>query len=322
VDVVIVNWNSRMHLCRCIDSLAVASEDLFPPPSLTVVDNGSTDGSLDQIDRSHLQLTLIRNNGNRGFAAACNQGAQGGDGEYILFLNPDVRLRADSLSIPLAFMKRPESAQHGICGIQLIDDQGNINPSCARFPQWQHVAARSLALDRLLPARFPSHYLSESEHRCTQEVDQVSGAFFLVRRWLFEALGGFDERFFVYFEELDFSVRARRAGFSSVFLASARAAHHGSGSTEQVVAMRLYYWWQSRTHYCWKHFNAPGAVAVLLVTLLIEPISRLAWACLRRSGREAAATVLASLRFWTGLPSLLRSIATFRNPSSRRRAEG
>jgi GT2 family glycosyltransferase len=307
---VIVNWNSGTHLCRCIDSLAAASQDVFPPPRPILIDNGSTDGSLEGIDRSRLSLTLIRNKTNRGFAAGCNQGAKTGDAEYILFLNPDVRLARDSLRVPLAFMQRPQNARHGICGIQLIDDHGNINPNCARFPSWQHLAARSLALDRLLPARFPAHYLSESEHRRTQEVDQVSGAFFLVRRRLFEQLAGFDERFFVYFEELDFSVRARRAGFSSAFLAGTRAVHHGSGSAEQVPVRRLYYWWRSRTHYCWKHFDTRGAVAVLLVTLLIEPISRLAWACVRRSGRDAVATVVASLRFWTGLPELLKIIAS------------
>jgi GT2 family glycosyltransferase len=308
VDVVIVNWNSGLHLSRCVESLAHAVQDLLPPARVIIVDNGSTDQSLQNIKHSTVPTAVIRNHYNTGFAAGCNQGAMAGDAEYVLFLNPDVRVARDSLRIPLNFMQQAENGHCGVCGIQLIDDHGSISLSCARFPTWQQLVAKSIALDRLLPARFPGHYLSESAHRRTGEVDQVSGAFFLVRRRLFEELGGFDERFFVYFEELDFSLRAHDVGSSSMFLASARAVHHGNASSERILATRLCYWWQSRIQYCWKHFDHKSATAVLLVTLLVEPISRLAWACIQCSAREAGATASATVKLWTGLPNLVGSV--------------
>ena len=97
----------------------------------------------------------------------------------------------------------------GIVGIQLIDSNGHVARNTARAPSAQAMIGHSLGLDRLMPSVFPTHFVSEWAHDETRNVDQVMGAFFFVRRGVFEALGGFDEQFFVYYEDLDFSVRAR-----------------------------------------------------------------------------------------------------------------
>jgi GT2 family glycosyltransferase len=298
VDVVIVNWNSQDHLRGCLESLVQATRGESTLRRVVIVDNDSTDGSLDRIRESPLPLEVIENRSNRGFASGCNQGAAGSRADYILFLNPDVRLSETSLRVPLEFMQRPSSAAYAICGIQLLDGRGEISPSVARFPTWGQLLARSAALDRLFPQWVAGHYLSDAEHRMNRDVDQVSGAFFLVRRAVFEQLAGFDERFFMYYEELDLSLRARRAGYRSAFLADTHAVHYGGASSEQVLGRRLFYSLRSRILYGYKHFGPLRATLVMLGAVLIEPLARLIRAIRRGSKRELQATAYATGRLW------------------------
>lgn len=120
--------------------------------------------------------------------------------------------------------------------------------------------------------------MTEDEHLVTQQVDHVIGAFYLVRRSVFEALLGFDERFFLYLEDLDFSLRARKAGWRTVYCAETWAFHEGGGSSKQIKARRLFYALRSRLVYAFKHFPFSGAFAVLLATVFVEPWTRTAYA--------------------------------------------
>jgi len=147
----------------------------------------------------------------------------------------------------------------------------------------------------------------EWNHRQSREVDQVMGAFFLVRRSVFEALGGFDERFFVYFEEVDLSLRARALGCRTFYLSTVQAYHHGSGRVrKRMQATRLFYSLRSRILYAYKHFNPGTATLVTLGTLFVEPVSRLAVAIARRSPSQLAETLKAYALLWRAIPTRLR----------------
>lgn len=307
LDIVIVNWNAGGQLRSCLDSIAAARRDGFELGRVVVVDNASEDGSADGLDGLDLPLVVPRNRENRGFATASNQGASGSHADYLLFLNPDIRLYPDSLAIALAHLGWPENASIGIVGIQLVDEAGRVHRSCARLPTPGRYLAMIAGLDRLLPSLFPSHFMTEWDHEDSREVDQVMGAFFLVRRTVFEALGGFDERFFVYFEDVDFALRARKAGWRSYYLATARAYHRGAGTTEQVKALRLAYNLRGRILYSFKHFGQCGAALVTVATLLVEPVSRVAFAMARRSPAEALDTLRAYARLWSEVPTLLKT---------------
>jgi len=137
--------------------------------------------------------------------------------------------------------------------------------------------------------------MTPEELRNSREVDQVIGAFFAVRRTLFHQLGGFDERFFVYFEEVDFALRARRAGWSSYFLAEAEATHAGRVSSDQNKALRLLYFVRSRLLYCKKHFRPAAFAIVLLFSIVIEPVARIGRAVANKS-QSTPGEVLESYR--------------------------
>ncbi len=303
VDIVIVNWNSGRYLRDCIDSIRTFGGHAVR--QVVIVDNGSMDNSLD-VDRTGLPLDIVRACENLGFAKACNLGASRCASPYILFLNPDAMLMKGALDKCVAFMESGAAARIGICGARLLDERGDTHCHCARFPVWRTYLGRALGLDRIFPKVCPPHFMREFDHLTSRRVDQVIGAFFLVRRVVFEELGGFDERFFVYMEDVDFSLRAMQAGWSTWYLADAVAFHKGGGTSERVKAARLFYSLRSRMLYAMKHFSKGQAVTVVLLTLFIEPFTRLVRAAWRGSGQEGWDTLRGYAMVWKGIPGLFR----------------
>lgn len=271
VDIVIVNWNSGRQLQACIDS--IRRHGNLHVSRVVVVDNGSVDGSTDFLAGT-ADVDLVLTDENLGFGRACNLGAARGDSAFVLFLNPDACLMLGSLDLPLESFMRPESEQIGIVGISLVTEDGSIQRSCARFPTPWQMLAKSAGILSLIP-KFDFH-MTDWDHLETRAVDHVIGAFYLIRRSLFDRLSGFDERFFVYYEDLDLSRRAALAGYGTMYLTEAQAYHKGGGVSERVKAHRLFYSLRSRIQYAFKHFNRPAAVAVGVATLAVEPLSRLA----------------------------------------------
>ncbi|HWA02337.1 MAG TPA: glycosyltransferase family 2 protein [Rhizomicrobium sp.] len=295
IDIVIVNWNSGGQLRDCLDSIRAHGGGAVA--SVCVVDNGSTDGS-DDACTGDPASGIVRARQNLGFARACNLGAARGSAPYILFLNPDARLMEGTLSTVLGFMEGPGAAGTGICGVRLVGDGGQTHRHCARFPDWRSLVGKSLGLEGAGLPFFPAVHLREFDHLSSRFVDHTMGAFYFVRREVFAALGGFDERFFVYLEDLDFSLRASRAGWRTWYLAEATAFHKGGGSSEQVRDVRLFYSLRSRILYARKHFPRGKAAAVAAFALFVEPLPRLGRALLRASAREAGETVRGYGMLW------------------------
>ena len=299
--IAIVNWNAGGQLAACLESIAASDWERVALAAVVVVDNASTDGSRDRVaDTARLPVQLILNAENRGFAVACNQAARGIRADYVLFLNPDARLDRGSIPAVVALLEDEAHAPIGIVGIQLVGDEGIVSRSCARFPTPWTMVSKSLGLDRLLPSVCPGYMMTEWDHSASREVDHVMGAFYLVRAGVFSTLGGFDESFFVYFEDLDFSLRARQAGWRSYYLADARAYHKGGGTSAAVKSTRLLYSLRSRLCYARKHFSRPAAGFVAFCTLCLEPIVRVAACAIGGSPTGLRETLSAYQRLWRG----------------------
>src|SRR5260370_23546287 len=215
-DIVIVNRNSGHQLLECLSSISAADKTGIELRQVCVVDDASTDDSLRDITLISLPLKILRNDVHTGYGASCNRGATESDAKYILFLNTDTVLHPSSLIAPIRYLEQPEHSTVGIGGVQLQGNGDAVSRYCLRFPPFGRILAGTIGLDHLLPSVFPRHQMAEWNHLESREVDQVIGAFMLVRRTVFEELGGYDERFFVYMEDLDFSLRMRELGYMIV----------------------------------------------------------------------------------------------------------
>jgi len=300
ISIVIVNWNAGSQLAEAVTSIALHHCNLVE--SVIIIDNASSDDSLDQAEALTdlpFKMLIIRNTANCGFAKACNQGARLSKCKYLLFLNPDAALHANTLPKVCEFMQDTVNSNVGICGVQLLDEAGQIWRSCSRFPSACSFIAKSLGLTTLVPKL--DHVMSEWDHSETRQVNHLIGAFYFVRLDLFQALGGFDERFFVYLEDLDFSWRSKQAGWSSTYLASVQAFHAGGGTSDQIKARRLFFSLQSRLLYAKKHFPILGSLANLVATMFLEPISRCALAFFHLSWSGIKETCIAYYMLWCWL---------------------
>jgi len=208
VSVVVVNWNAGAALAACIASLAA---DDGAEREVVLVDNASTDGSLAAIPRRPW-LRVVETGSNLGFAAGANRGAEAARGTTLVFLNPDATVRPGAIACLVATLEA--SPRAGIAGGGLRAPTGRWQPGWARFAPVRH-----LVLDTTI-GRLPSRW-----RRVPHEVDWVYGTFMAVQRTVFEQLGGFDQRYFVYGEDADVCYRAARLGVRTIHVPEAEAVH-------------------------------------------------------------------------------------------------
>lgn len=290
-QIIVVNWNSGDYLRRCIGSIAEFGAAVTD--RVVVVDNGSVDGSAD-IAGDGMDLEIRRTGANLGFGRACNLGAEGATAPYLLFLNPDAALHAGTLQGAIAYLESADGADAAVCGVRLIGDDGQVQHHTTSLP-----TARTI----FTHAQLRTHF----DHLTSRDVDHVIGAFYLIRRPVFESLGGFDERFFVYLEDVDLSLRVHRAGWKIHYLASAVGFHRGGGTSENVKATRLFYAMRSRLFYATKHFRWYEVAMIVGVTFLVEPLLRLARALAHRSRLQFADTLRAYFMLARDMPRILRT---------------
>ena len=274
LQVVIVNWRSGGMLRVCLDSIYASRADNHVLKKITIVDNDSSDESIDDVVNAEIPTEIIRPGGNIGFGRGCNLGSIQSDSDMILFLNPDTRVGEESLDEAVWGFTNFDNGELAVLGVQLNNIHGQVGRTCSRLPTTASMLWRSLGLSRIIPAVFRAQYMLDWDHAETRCVEQVMGAFFMVRRGVFEALGCFDERYFVYFEEVDYCRKASDRGYDVVYLASTSITHQGGGASQRVRSTRLFYSLRSRLQYFNKHHSRLSYWVVVSSTALIEPWAR------------------------------------------------
>jgi N-acetylglucosaminyl-diphospho-decaprenol L-rhamnosyltransferase len=237
LSIIIITRNTAKLL---IGLLASIRQDASLEPLLNeiiVIDNGSTDETSELVTKTFPAVHLLKNNQNRGFAAAANQGAAKATGDALLFLNSDARLISGEVGKVLSFLK--EQPTIAIAGPQLVFEDMRPQRSYAYAPSLLLEVVPFLILKLLLPARYGT---SARDSHNPREVESVIGAAMFVNREALRALGGFDERFFFFLEETDLCVRAARSGYGVFFLPSARVIHlQGKTVRQSWVKGRIEY---------------------------------------------------------------------------------
>ena len=271
IDIVIVNWNSGDFLSKCVLSI-LQSPDCILVDKIIIVDNNSKDYSIGKIIQSD-KIEIIINKQNNGFAKACNQGFRACSSCYVLLLNPDTIILQNTLSDCFDFMNNHTDID--ILGCTLLDENGKVTKTCARFPTPVRFFFDAAGLSKIAPGIFtPGTLMTDWSHNESKFVDQVMGAFMFMRGNIFKKFGYFDEQYFVYYEELDFSFHVSKSGGKSYFNAGIMALHYGEGTTSTVKAFRLFLSLQSRLRYAKKRFSRAGYLLVCFSTFPVELCSR------------------------------------------------
>ena len=247
VSVVIGNYNGAAVILNCLQSLFTHLPRV--ETEIIVVDNRSTDGSAAAIAQQFPTVRLIQQNHNAGFGAANNVGVRHAQGTYLLLLNSDTLL--DSKPIPVLQAKLEQSPQVGIVGPQLFNVDGSFQLSVAHaIGLWGELRT----LWQVRQYRVPAHRPALAQ-RYTQDryVDIVVGAAMFMRRSLYEAVGGFDETFFMYFEESDLCQRVRDLGYRVLYTPAATVTHLGGYSVAQAAGKMAAEYRRSQRYYYQKH---------------------------------------------------------------------
>lgn len=264
LSVIIVSWNVRDLLRRCVQSLAATTGLEL---EVIVIDNNSSDNSAAMVRSEFPHVRLIANETNNGFAAANNQGFALATSDYIMMLNPDTEVRPNALS--LLVEQLIQQPQIGLIGPALLNADGTRQRSVRRNPSVADQTAVLLKMINVLPSVWPlRQYLCwDFDYAQAATVEQLMGAALLFRRSLLEKIGTLDESFYLWFEEVDFCRRTQQAGFQLLYFPAAEIIHHGKASFRQHFTLRLQMMFnRSLLTYMKKHSN-PIAVAWLYLML-------------------------------------------------------
>jgi len=242
ISVVIVSYNSRQFLRLCLESVSISALRVTAAAEaeteIVVIDNNSTDGTSSMVTEGYPGVRFIGNISNRGFASACNQGIEAASGRFILILNPDTVLTPDTLTECILFMReRPEA---GVLGVKLTDRNGVFLPESKRgIPYPAAAFFRMSKIYRLFPRSrsINRYYMGNIATEATAEVGAVTGAFMFMRREAVQAAGLFDERYFMYGEDLDLCLRISEAGYG-IWYSGQTAVTHFKGQSGAMYTFR------------------------------------------------------------------------------------
>ncbi len=253
LSIVIVSYNCADALRTCLQSLLTTAISA----RIIVVDNSSTDNSVAMLQKHFPSVYLLVNPENQGFAAACNRGIRTADSEFILLLNPDTTVSGETLPQLLTVMKTDASI--GVCGPRILNSDGSLQPSCRRFPTLGRIVLDEFGL------RAP-YRMSQWPHDKRREVDQLMGACLLLRSKALDQVGLFDERFFVYYEEVDLCLRLKQAGWRVLFVPEVTIIHQGGQTSKRDKIASLRHRYHSLFEFYRKYY--PRWHLVLLKTVV------------------------------------------------------
>jgi N-acetylglucosaminyl-diphospho-decaprenol L-rhamnosyltransferase len=258
VSVVIVSYESRELLARCLAALA-ADTPRAASSEVIVVDQASSDGTAAWLAGEHPGVRLVALDENVGFGAGNNRGAEVAQGRWLLLLNSDAFVRRGAIDELVRFAEARPAI--GAVGPRLVWPDGRLQRSCRRFPTVFRLATEFLYLRKLAPRSriLNGFYYGEFAHDEAWRVDWLTGACLLVRRELYERLGGFDEAFFLYSEEIDLLYRAAQAGAETWYDPAAEVVHVWGASAGRASALTLEEQARSHVRYLCKHASAATA---------------------------------------------------------------
>ncbi|MCK4903314.1 MAG: glycosyltransferase, partial [Candidatus Marinimicrobia bacterium] len=267
VSVAIVSYNVKQYIIHCIDS--INKSDYAGRIELIVIDNNSFDGSLENIKQQFTDVICIQNTENVGFGKAINQATGIASGKYYLILNPDTIIEESTISTFVDYLENNSSI--GLVGPKIVNSDGSLQKGCKRsFPTIGVALPKLIGLDKLFPnsrlaGRYNLNYLDPDE---IHKVDAISGSCMFIRSELFNKIGGFDEQFFMYGEDLDLCYQIYQQGFEVHYLPTTQIMHYQGESVKSAPYDSLNAFYQAMILFSEKHFSKGRSILSKLVIRL------------------------------------------------------
>lgn len=265
LSIIIVNWNVRDLLRQCLDSINQGQGELRI--ETIVVDSASSDDSVAMIADEFPGVVVLPQSENVGFPRGNNIGLAQAKGRYLLLLNPDTEVIADALPRMVAFLEADSTI--GALGPQLLNPDGSIQSSRRRFPTFATGFLESTWLEGYAPGVVRRYRALDLPDDLIADVDWVVGAAIIVPRIVYESIGGMDEAYFMYSEELDWCRRIKAAGWRVVYYPEARVSHHYGKSSEQAITSRHINFQRAKLRY-FRKYHGRLVAAVLRAFLLFS----------------------------------------------------
>jgi N-acetylglucosaminyl-diphospho-decaprenol L-rhamnosyltransferase len=275
LSVIIVTWNSRTDIERCLHSLAASGTRTST--EILVVDNGSADGTAAVVQSTFPGVHVLVSETNAGFASGNNRALNLAQGRYLLLLNPDTVVHPGALDVLVTFMDdHPEA---WACGPPLFNADGSPQRTGVRFPGLWNLLVESLFLDRVFPRTrlFGGHRELYRDPGVPRSVDYLQGSCLLVRRSAMERVGRLDEGFFMYFEETDWCRRMNEAGGEVWYVPGPGVVHYGGGTTGHYDEPRLLFYHRSLLRFFRKHHRAASGVVLRFILVFRSMIRIAVW---------------------------------------------
>ena len=263
LSIIIVNYNVKEFLQNLLHSIDKALQNLSS--EIIVVDNASDDGSVEWIKSKFPSVKLIENKTNLGFGKANNQALKIAEGKYLLLINPDAIVSEDTFTKMIDFLEGQKDA--GLAGCKILNPDGSLQLACRRsFPGPWTSFCKVTGLSNFFPnskmfARYNLTYLNENQ---TYEVDAISGSFMMLKRVVYEKLGGFDEQFFMYGEDLDLCYRVQKAGYKVFYVHTTQVIHYKGESTKRSSMDETKIFYNAMHLFVKKHFSSSFLVELIL----------------------------------------------------------
>lgn len=231
ISAIIVIYNNAETIADCLDSLI--KQNINSGIEIIIIDNNSNDNTVDLMNRKNIKI--IKNKVNLGFAKAVNQAAKQASGQYLFLINPDAVLRGEALQELINVLNQNEKT--AMVGGMFIDKKGKPMVCFGNFPSGKVELVQKFKLNKIFPwGRYiEPTFFSKKLFKTTHRVDWVSGGFCLIKKEIFEALGGFDENFFLYLEDVDLARRMQNSGYLIYFCPSAVAVHNQNRSNSRFA---------------------------------------------------------------------------------------
>ena len=260
LSIIIVNWNTRQLLDDCLVSIYRETQNITF--EIFIIDNASADGSAKMVEKKYPNVRLIKNTKNNGFAAANNQAIRQASSRYILILNPDTVILENALDKGVEVMDKrrdfsilgTKTFNKNMARQKTVASSPNLLSQIFLLTKLRHFFPKSKIIKKY--QRFDFDYNKESY------VDQIQGSFMLIRKEVLDNIGFFDENFYIWFEEVDFCLRAKKAGYKILFSPNIKIIHYGGESFKQVMTLKkqrmynrslFYYFWKNKPK--WQYFT-------------------------------------------------------------------